>query len=293
MADQNQCTLVALQGHLHGIAHVQVKVVGRFVQYQQVGPLPDHQRQRQAGFLAAGKRCDGLGGEIAAEVEASQKIQDFLLPGLRAQALDMQDSAGTQVQGLQLLLVKIADPAVLTRRAAACQQRQLANQAFQQGGFAGAVLAQQADAGTGAQHEADVAQNRRTRIAQGCFIQPQQGIAALARWWEHEIERRIHVCRSQLLHALKFLDPALGLARLGGLVAEAAHEILNVRDSHLLFFKTRLLIGQHLGPQTFVVGVVAFPGLQLAAFNAENAFAGGVNEVPVVGDHQQGARVAL
>ncbi len=99
--------------------------------------------------------------------------------------------------------------------------------------------------------------------------------------------------RRQLLHALQLLQPALCLARLRRLVAEAAHEVFDVCDALLLFLKAGLLIGKHFRTQALVVGVIALPGLQLLAFNAENAFAGGIDKIPVVGDHEQRAGVGL
>ncbi|MNL31225.1 hypothetical protein D3C87_1530010 [compost metagenome] len=50
---QDQRAFELRQRHGQRLAGVEVQVVGRLVQQQQVGLLPDDQRQRQAGLLAA------------------------------------------------------------------------------------------------------------------------------------------------------------------------------------------------------------------------------------------------
>ena len=46
-------------------------------------------------------------------------------------------------------------------------------------------------------------------------------------------------------------------------------------------------------PQSLEVVVVALVGLQLLLLDVQDALAGGVDEIPVVGDHQQGTGVLL
>ncbi|MCY1302179.1 hypothetical protein D9M70_518250 [compost metagenome] len=46
------------QRHGQRLAGIEVEVVGRFVEQQQVGLLPDDQRQRQPRLFAAGERLD-------------------------------------------------------------------------------------------------------------------------------------------------------------------------------------------------------------------------------------------
>ena len=56
MRDQHHGALVFLQRHCQRLAHLQVQVVGGFVQQQQVGAQVRHQRQGQARLFAAGER---------------------------------------------------------------------------------------------------------------------------------------------------------------------------------------------------------------------------------------------
>ncbi len=108
-------------------------MVGGLVQHQQIGPLPDDQRQCQAGFFTAGEGGDGLCGAVPAKVEATEEVENLLFSCLGAEALYMQRGAGGQVQRFQLLLVEIAGAAVFAGLACAIEQWQAANQALQQG----------------------------------------------------------------------------------------------------------------------------------------------------------------
>jgi hypothetical protein len=68
-----------LQGHGQRQAHFQVQVVGRFVEQQQVRPVPGDQRQRQAGLLATGEIQHRLIDPRAPEVEAAEEVAQCLL----------------------------------------------------------------------------------------------------------------------------------------------------------------------------------------------------------------------
>ena len=59
-------------------AHLQVQVVGRFVQQQHVGLLPGDQGQGQARALAAGEAVHGLEGAVAGEVPLAEEIAERL-----------------------------------------------------------------------------------------------------------------------------------------------------------------------------------------------------------------------
>ena len=189
VADQDQGALVSLQRDLKGVTHIQVEVIGGLVQHQQVGALPYHHGQCQPGLLAAGKRCDDTGGGVAAKIEAPQEVENLLLARVGAEALQVQGRAGLQVQRFQLLLIEVADGAMLPGGTFPGQQGQVAHQAFQQGGFAGAVLAQQAVAAAGSQMQLDPGEDGRAAIAQAGAIQAQQWVAASGRGGKTEIKR--------------------------------------------------------------------------------------------------------
>ena len=61
--------------------------------------------------------------------------------------------------------------------------------------------------------------------------------------------------RGDALHALERLDPALRLAGLGGLGAEAADVVFHVRDVALLPLEHRLLLDEAFAALTLEVGI--------------------------------------
>src|SRR5690606_34689420 len=75
-----------LQRQRERVAHLQVEVVGRLVEQQQVGSLPDQDGQRKARLLATGERTAGRGrrrgrttGPVTAKIEAAEVVAQLLL----------------------------------------------------------------------------------------------------------------------------------------------------------------------------------------------------------------------
>ena len=106
---QDQRALKTLQRKGERVAHVQIEMVGRFVQQQQIGFLPYQHRQCQSRFFAAGKGGDGLQGGVADEIETAEKIADVLLFGFGREFLDVPQRALVATQGVELVLGEIAD----------------------------------------------------------------------------------------------------------------------------------------------------------------------------------------
>ena len=105
---------------------------------------------------------------------------------------------------------------------------------------------EQTDALARRQAEFDAVDYRRCAVAGRHRAQAQQRIGQFLRRAQAEVKRRVDMRRGDQLHALQGLQSALGLARLGGLGAEALDEGVHVRDLALLLFVLRLLTGQAL-----------------------------------------------
>ncbi len=147
------------QGLGQGFAHLQVEVVGRFVQQQHVGLAPGNQGQRQARAFAAGKPIHAFEGAVAGKAPLAQEISESLGRGIRCDIAQVIDRRLAGMQRLHRVLGEVADAQIRMRTALARQQRQLAHQRLHQGGLARAVGAQQAHAVAGLQAETDVAQD--------------------------------------------------------------------------------------------------------------------------------------
>ncbi|MND95669.1 hypothetical protein D3C80_879300 [compost metagenome] len=84
--DHHQRTLEIDQRFGQRLTHVQIQVVGRFIEQQQVGALPDDQRQYQPRFLTAREPLCGFSDLIALETKAAKVIAQLLFQHTRGDA---------------------------------------------------------------------------------------------------------------------------------------------------------------------------------------------------------------
>ncbi|MNM42933.1 hypothetical protein D3C81_537830 [compost metagenome] len=99
--------------------------------------------------------------------------------------------------------------------------------------------------------------------------------------------------RRQLFHSLQGLDPALGLTCLGGLSLEPGDVLFHVRTLSLLLLIGLLLLCQTLGTRTLERGVAAPVEGQFALLDMGHMINHRIQEIAVVGNQQQRARVTL
>ena len=189
------------------------------------------------------------------------------------------------------MLREIADAQVTRVRARAAEGGQLAGQQFHERGLAGAIAAEQGNAVAGIKREVDLGQQHALAIAGGLLFDGQQRTRQLQRRLEAELEGRIDVRRRDARHALEGLEAALGLAGLGGLGAEALDEGLHVLDLALLAREQRGLLGQLRTALGLEVRVVAAVGNGLAVFEIDDAVDDAVEELAVMRDEDQRARI--
>ncbi|TWG79689.1 hypothetical protein L602_000600000890 [Cupriavidus gilardii J11] len=295
MRDQDQRALELGQRHGQRLSRVEVQVIGRFVQQQQVGLLPDDERQRQPGLLAAGEGRDRRGRHVAAEVEAAQEVAQFLLARVRRETRQLLQRRIVIAQGLQLVLREVADLQALAMTQRACQRRQCVGQRLDQRGFALPVGAEQADALATLDRQREAVQDRHRRIARIAAIdavEHHHRIGRGVRLAELEGKASGGMHRREPFHLLQRLDPALRLTRLGGLGLEARDERFQMRDLLLLPRIGSLLQGHLLQPQRFEQAVVAAVAPQLLVLDMDRDGADRVEEFAVVRNHHERARVA-
>src|SRR5581483_914407 len=91
------------------MAHVEVEMVGRFVEQEQVRTSVDDQSQRQPRLLATGERGDRFERAIAAEIEAAEKITQLLFGRGRVDSTQVQNRRSLRIQLFELVLCEIAD----------------------------------------------------------------------------------------------------------------------------------------------------------------------------------------
>lgn len=121
-------------------------MVGGFIKQQQIGTLPDNQRQHQPRFLAAGKTRRLFGDFVALKAEAAQEITQRLLRLLWRQPAQVLQRRFIGAQKLQLVLGEVTKLDAFRQRHRPRLRRQGSGQELDKRRFTGAVASQQTDA---------------------------------------------------------------------------------------------------------------------------------------------------
>ena len=295
MGHQQQGARIVLQRDGQRLAHFQVQMIARFVQYQQRPLLAGEKRQHQTRLFAAGKGPRRAPGIAAAEAPAAQVVQRLLAVearcGVAADRLEVLERRLAEVQGLQLVLREVADGGVPPAQQRTRQRREFAGEAAQQRGLAGAVGAQHADAVVRIDAQGHVGEHDVAVVAKAGVVELQGGVGDLARPGEGEAVRRLGMHGGHQVHLPQRLQAALHLLGLALLGAEAVYETAYLRHPQLLLLVQRGLARQRFRPLPFEGGVVADVHRGATVLDMHDLLHGLVEELAVVGDHQQRALV--
>src|SRR5690606_1260075 len=128
-------------------------------QQQQVGFLPGNNGQGQPRLFTAREAFDRAQCFITMKAKTAQIVAQALFRLLGTQALQVQQGAGFQIQGIQLMLGKVANGQMLALGALSGKLSGTLRQGFDQGGLAGAIGAKQTQTAAGTQVDADLSQN--------------------------------------------------------------------------------------------------------------------------------------
>ena len=240
MRDQHHRAVELLQRFGQRLAHVEVEVVGRLVEQQQVGALQHDQREHEARLLAAGKRAHRL--RRACSPGKSNLPRKSRGPARRARVAGAAGAAtgvASRSQLFELVLREIADRAgrALRLRSPASggdRRRRCvlisvdlpapfgAEQADALAGRAATVRRASSTGGARRSRQRDVLEARAA------------GRGRRAGLRELELERAVDGTGAISVHAFQRLDAALRLPRLGRLGPETVDEALQVRALALL-----------------------------------------------------------
>jgi len=171
--DDDQRAFEIDQGFGQRLTHIQIEVVSRFIEQQQIRTLPNDQRQHQARFLAARKALGGLDHFVGAEAEAAQIVTQLLFGFLLGQAGQMLQRRFVRAEVLQLMLGEITQSNAFRQPDFTALWLEFSRQQFNQRGFPGAVVAEQTDARAGHQIEFDGFQNQPVAVTRTHFLHPQ------------------------------------------------------------------------------------------------------------------------
>ena len=249
-----------------------------------------HEREEQARLLAA-RQVAGEGlGLVAGQAESAEMAAQLGLVLLGPQVRQLRQGAAIVGQGIGLVLGEVADAQLAGADRLARFRFELAGQQAHEGRLAVAVGAQQRDAVLAVDAQPQARQNRAAGfVADGDIVQRDQWRRQGFRLGEAEAWHLLLDDAGDRLHACQGLEARLGLARLGGLVAEAVDEGLDMLALGLL---ARVHGRDALQPRPagrLEAVVVAVVERQPAAFEVHGLFRHGVQQAAVVGDQDQGA----
>ena len=280
--DQHHAALEFGQRRSESVPHFQVQMVGRLVEEQQIRPLPHEKREHETRLLASGERSDLRIGHRTAEIKPAQIVAQVLLAGCGIQPHEVRKRRFVGAQLFELVLREVADRESPALHPAARERFQLAGENPHQGRFARTVGSEQTDARARPQRQGKTAQHGPLPVAGRDRIQREQRIGRARRLGKMEIERRVDVGGTDAFHAVERLQPALRLARLGGLGAKARDETLEVGDGALLLLVQGLLHRELRGAALLEHRVVAGVQRQAAVADVRDMSDAAVEEIAVV-----------
>ena len=147
VTDHEDASLELFQRAREGVHGLDVEVVRRFVQDEYVRVRQAQAGKRHAGLLAPGQQGHFLQAGGARDAEGAQVASVLLVLFAGVVLRHEADGAGVHVQGVDVVLGEETDPEPGVLRYEADRGLELADEEFEDGCFAGAVGADDADAG--------------------------------------------------------------------------------------------------------------------------------------------------
>ncbi len=291
--DDHQRPVVVLQRFGERLAHLDVEVVGRLVEQQEVRPLPHDQREREARLFAAREAAHRVRHHVAAEIEAAEEVAQLLLAGGGVRLRQMPERRLRRAQLLDLVLREVTDRQRLCGVARAAARSELPRDRLQQRRLARAVGPEEPDPVAIENSPVEIGENGRAlAVAERDVLEAHQLLRGDRHRGERELERAVDVRRRDPLHPFQRLDPALRLLGLRRLGAETVDEGLQVRDLPLLLRVTRLLQRELLRALALELRVIARVRPELQPVDMHDRRDDRVEEIAVVRDQQQRPGVA-
>ena len=295
MADHQDAALELPQRARQGVHGLDVEVVGRFVQDEDVRVRQAQAGEGHAGLLAPGQQGHFLQAGGARDAEGAQVAAVLLVLFAGVVLGHEADGAGVHVQGVDVVLGEETDAEPGVLRYEADGGLELADEEFEDGGFAGAVGADDADARVELDVQVHVfKQGLFGRVAEGDATHLDDGWRELLHVGEPEVDGVLAFGGFKYGHLFKFLDPRLGFRRLGGVVAELVDECLQMSTlGHLVLILAfgRLAALFFGGVKGIEIG--AFVVVKTLGVLVDDVGCYFVQESSVVGDDEEGAGIGL
>ena len=229
MTDHQHAPLERPERAGQGVHGLDVEVVGRLVQDEDMRVRQAQTRKRDAGFLAAGQEGHFLQARRAGDAKGAEVAAVLLVLLARVGFGHEGDGAGGHVEGVDVVLGEEADAQAGVLGDEPGRGLEVADEEFEDRGLARAVGADDADARVELDVQVDVPEERSVgRVAEGDARHLDDGRRELLHLGEPEVHRVLAFRGFQRGHLFEFLDPRLGFGRFGGVVAEFVDECLQV-----------------------------------------------------------------
>ncbi len=291
VGDENQRPLIALERIEQDFLGLQVEVVGRLVEEQQVGGLEQQDGQGQAVALAAGEDTDLLVDIVAMEEEGAEQVAQFRHHVEGGNPGDLLQHRQLPIEGVGLVLGEVGQHQPRPFLALPFKRCFDPGQQAHQRRLAGAVGADQGHPLAAFDGQFDVAKHRVCAIAVAHPVELHRQAPALGRDRKLEGDALAFGGEVDALDLLQLLDAALHQRCLDVVVAKLVDERLDLGDLLVLaafgFAQSSHLFvacGEVAGVATGIVSQFGVPDFDDFGDHL-------VKEEAVVGDEHHGERV--
>ena len=169
-------------------------------------------------------------------------------------------------------------------------RRHLTQQDSQQRRLAQPIAAGHSNASTTGEIQTEIGEETTSPELHAHALYLHDPVTQRRRRWDDQFHLGFGGRRTRTVGGGKSIQTRLTLARLG--LRTTTHPLNLASQEHLTLVFGDLLGGQLLGPLEQVFRVVAIVAFKLAVAQFDNGRSHGVEKMPVMGDHQQAARIA-
>ena len=293
MADDHHRAIIIVERLHQRLAAVDVQMVGRFVEDQQMRRIAGDERQRQPRPLATGHAPDLLDRPLTRKAEPPQLRAHRAGGCALHHAGHMFQRRVGDVQFLHLILGEIANLHLGRALHLPFHRRELRRDQAGQRRLAVAVAAQQRQPVVRVDAQIDPAQDRRVAIADRRHVHGDQRRAQFGRAGEAERQRGVFDRRRNRLHPRQRLGARLGLFRSGCARGVARDIILQFLPLGLLLDPRRFKLGQAFGPLPLECVIATGIEGDLAALQMQDIIDDVVEQVALMTDDDHRAPIGF
>ena len=292
VGNQDECARVLEERVFEDILRIHVEMVGGLVEYQEIGGSEEEFGEGETCLLATGEHLHLLVDVLLVEEETAEDVADFGADVAECDVVDGLEDRLFGVEHSRLILCIVAHLDIGAEAERAGIVAEFADEDASERGFALAVLAHESDFRAGGDEHIDMVEDLMVAKSLAEVVGFDDDFAAVGSGEELEMDTLGRdLVDLDSVHALEHLDAGLDLSGLGGLVAEALDESLDLRHLSLLVGELSQLTGATFTHLNHIFRVGAAVVVDTAGGDFDGAGSDIVEESAVVGDENHGAGV--